>query len=169
MHRIVLTAILLFAAANFLTPAAIASDESVVTSAVPMPVVPEAPEGTECVADPDFMRLNHMKLLQHDRDLTMRDGNRSIDFSLKECVDCHVVRDAEGVAVTVDSPQHFCRSCHEYAAVKIDCFSCHASRPEIEDAIKLGQNPHQASVRDLVPQIDWTSQTGASKAEVGNE
>jgi len=160
---------LLFAAASFVVPAAIASDEnaSSVPSSVPMPNIPEAPEGTECVADPDFMRLNHMNLLQHDRDLTMRDGNRAIDYSLKECVDCHVVRDAEGVPVTVDSPEHFCVSCHEYAAVSIDCFSCHASRPEIEDAIKLGIDPHQASVRDLVPEIDWTA--GNKEGEVGNE
>jgi hypothetical protein len=24
---------------------------------------------------------------------------------------------------------HFCQSCHNYAAVKIDCFECHSSKP----------------------------------------
>jgi len=33
------------------------------------------------------------------------------------------------VPVTVDDPQHFCRTCHDYAAVRPDCFQCHASRP----------------------------------------
>ncbi len=26
--------------------------------------------------------------------------------------------------------QGFCQSCHSYASVKIDCFECHASKPE---------------------------------------
>ena len=28
--------------------------------------------------------------------------------------------------------QQFCASCHEYTAVKVDCFQCHASKPEEE-------------------------------------
>ena len=37
---------------------------------------------------------------------------------------------ADGKAVSYASPQHFCRTCHIYAAVSVDCFECHASRPE---------------------------------------
>jgi len=77
-----------------------------------------------------FWRKNHMKLLVHDRDLTMRKGDRSIRASLKECIQCHAVKDEQGQAVGVDDPRHFCRACHDFAAVKVDCFMCHNSKPE---------------------------------------
>lgn len=94
-----------------------------------LPVIPEG-QGARCVEDTDFMRRNHMDLLEHQRDETMLKGVRTKKYSLKECLDCHVVYGADEVAVTASSPSHFCRSCHDYAAVSIDCFECHASRPE---------------------------------------
>lgn len=94
-----------------------------------LPVIPEG-QGTSCVEDTEFMRRNHMDLLKHQRDETMLKGVRTKKYSLKECLDCHVVYGPDEVAVTVSSPSHFCRSCHDYAAVNIDCFDCHASRPE---------------------------------------
>ena len=57
----------------------------------------------------------------------------SIPVSSKECVDCHAVPGPDAMALTVASPKHFFRSCHDYAAVKIDCFDCHASRPQPGD------------------------------------
>ena len=87
-------------------------------------------KGDTCVADPQFMRLNHMDMLKHDRDKTVHEGQRDIQYSLKECIACHAVNDEQGKTITVAEPEHFCRSCHDYAAVKIDCFQCHASRPE---------------------------------------
>jgi predicted CXXCH cytochrome family protein len=99
---------------------------------VPMPVIP-AGQGEACVADNDFMRRNHMDMLVHQRDETVFKGLRDEAFSLKDCISCHVVRDADARAVTVSDPRHFCRSCHDYAAVSIDCFQCHASRPESID------------------------------------
>jgi len=102
------------------------------TGRVPVPVIPMG-QGDSCVEDTDFMRRNHMDLLQHQRDETVRDGIRTQQYSLKECIDCHVVSGEDAVPVTVTSPDHFCRSCHDYAAVKIDCFQCHASRPEPGD------------------------------------
>ena len=96
---------------------------------VPMPVIPLG-KGEQCVKDTDFMRRNHMSLLIHERDETVHEGVRGEPYSLKECIRCHAVADQDGTAVTVSSQQHFCRSCHDYAAVKIDCFQCHASRPE---------------------------------------
>lgn len=77
-----------------------------------------------------YWRKNHMDLLRHDRDLTMRFGNREIGASLKACFDCHAVQDDDGQVVTIESEKHFCRTCHDYAAVKVDCFSCHRSTPE---------------------------------------
>ena len=101
------------------------------TGDVPYPDIPKG-QGEACVEDTDFMRRNHMSLLMHQRDDTMRKGIRSEQHSLKECLDCHAVPGSDSIPVTIEDPKHFCRSCHDYAAVKIDCFQCHASRPEQE-------------------------------------
>ena len=98
--------------------------------AMVQPVVPRA-EGT-CVAPKEVMRRQHMSMLKHGRDVIVRDGDRAGATALTTCIACHAVRGADGKPVTVASPQHFCRSCHDYAAVKIDCFECHASRPEAD-------------------------------------
>ena len=94
-------------------------------------LVPHPPKGRgeRCVADTSYMRRYHMIMLKHERDETVHEGVRGGKFSIKECVDCHAVRGADGKPVSYESPQHFCRSCHDYAAVSIDCFECHASRP----------------------------------------
>ena len=93
-----------------------------------LPVIPMG-RGEACVEDTDFMRRNHMELLNHQRDEAVLKGVRSEQYSLQECLSCHAVYGADAIPVTVTSPAHFCRSCHDYAAVSIDCFQCHASRP----------------------------------------
>ena len=98
---------------------------------VPYPDISRG-KGATCVEDTDFMRRNHMKLLMHQRDDTMHKGIRSKQHSLKECIDCHAVPGSDSKPVTVNDPKHFCRACHDYAAVNIDCFQCHASRPSPE-------------------------------------
>lgn len=100
------------------------------------PVIPKAlgdphPEGN------DFMRINHMKLMRHDRDETVRLGNRDIEYSIKECVACHVVAGPDALPIAADDNQHFCSACHVYAAVKIDCFQCHNSKPDENIQIRL--------------------------------
>jgi predicted CXXCH cytochrome family protein len=90
---------------------------------------PARGQGEHCVADTAWMRRNHPSVLMHQRDATVHDGIRTPRFSLKGCINCHAVKGADGKPVTVASPQHFCRTCHDYAAVQIDCFECHASRP----------------------------------------
>lgn len=107
-----------------------AGEEESESSRVPVPEIP-AGQGENCVEDTDFMRRNHMTLLMHQRDDTMLRGIRLKRHSLKECVSCHAVEGSDAVAVTFASDKHFCRSCHDYAAVKIDCFQCHASRPDV--------------------------------------
>jgi predicted CXXCH cytochrome family protein len=97
---------------------------------VPVPEIVRG-QGESCVEDTDFMRRNHMDLLLHQRDETVLQGMRGERHSLKECVSCHAIEGADSLPLTAASPQHFCRSCHDYAAVKIDCFDCHASRPEV--------------------------------------
>jgi [DsrC]-trisulfide reductase subunit J len=95
---------------------------------------PARGRGDKCVADTDWMRRNHMTVLMHQRDNTVHEGLRTPRFSLKGCIDCHAVNGADGKPVTVASEKHFCRTCHDYAAVHIDCFECHASRPEAKTA-----------------------------------
>jgi hypothetical protein len=77
--------------------------------------------GEASVAPTDEMRRDHMKMLFHQRDRTLRQGVREPRFSLKGCIDCH----ADAKTCSVLGRDGFCSSCHEYAAVKIDCFECH--------------------------------------------
>lgn len=93
-----------------------------------LPAVPQG-KGETCVEPTDVMRRDHMKLLMHQRDETMHEGIRTKKYSLKECIECHVQPGPDGQVARIDSPDHFCNSCHSYAAVKIDCFDCHADRP----------------------------------------
>jgi len=108
-----------------------AVEENSAARGVPLPVIPRG-QGENCVEDTDFMRRNHMTVLKHQRDETLLKGIRSKQHSLKECVSCHAVMGPDAIPVTAASPKHFCRSCHDYAAVNIDCFQCHASRPPLE-------------------------------------
>ncbi len=93
----------------------------------PMPVIPKG-KGTSCVLPTDIMRTTHMLVIRDQRDETMRRGVRTKQFSLKGCIDCHAVPGPDKRPVSFASPKHFCRACHDYAAVRIDCFQCHASR-----------------------------------------
>ena len=117
----------------------------------PLPTIEPAAKGEQCVADPEFMRRNHMDLLKHQRDDTVFRGIRSAGppqaagaasggrseasggptsgsarNSLKECIACHASSKTGSVAKT---ETNFCVSCHSYAAVKIDCFECHTAKP----------------------------------------
>ena len=111
----------------------------------PMPDIPKAAKGEQCVEDTDFMRRNHMDLLSHQRDKTMRKGIRTKKHSLKECFSCHVVKGKDNKPVTVSDPKHFCRECHDYAAVSIDCFQCHTSVPGGKE---LGGGKTKGKMRD---------------------
>ncbi len=97
-------------------------------SRVSQPVI-EAARGGQCVADTAFMRRNHMQLLKHQRDDTLRSGIRTGQYSLKTCIDCHASKTTNSVAA---SDTNFCQSCHSYAAVKIDCFECHTNKPQVK-------------------------------------
>ncbi len=107
--------------------------------------VPAPPKGKgdRCVADTDFMRRYHMTLLDHQRDGTVYEGIRTKRFSLKNCIACHAVEGPDARPVTIKSPKHFCRVCHDYAAVRIDCFECHTSRPEPGKAAGLADSEKQ--------------------------
>jgi hypothetical protein len=99
---------------------------------VPMPNLPAPAHGSSCVQDPAWMKKNHMDLLNHDRDKTMRLGERGkeVKGSIKACINCHVTPDKKGNYPAITSSEHFCNACHAYVAVKLDCFECHASKPQ---------------------------------------
>lgn len=101
---------------------------------VPLPNVPPVPaeKGTQCVEDTDVMRRNHMEFILHQRDDTMHRGIRTEKYSLKGCIDCHVNPIEGGSYPEYGSEDHFCSSCHTFAAVNIDCFQCHNDEPEAE-------------------------------------
>ncbi|MEK7875942.1 MAG: hypothetical protein AAB325_07130 [Pseudomonadota bacterium] len=113
---------LLLVAALAIAAPVIAAD----ATRVPRPVI-EAGKGEQCVESTDFMRRNHMELLKHQRDATTHQGIRTRNHSLNGCIECHASRKNNSV---VGSDQNFCQSCHSYAAVKLDCFECHASKPK---------------------------------------
>ncbi len=83
----------------------------------------ETPRGERCIADAAQMRRNHMRHLIHQRDATVRDGQRAAKQGLTDCIECHAGEKTGSVL----GETGFCESCHRYAAVKIDCFECHSS------------------------------------------
>ena len=94
--------------------------------AVPSPGKPARAE--QCVEPIEIMRRDHMKLLDHQRDETVINGERDSKYSLVGCMNCHNPASESGEVVRYEDPQHFCAECHAYASVKIDCFECHADR-----------------------------------------
>ncbi|MCR4303243.1 MAG: hypothetical protein NUV63_03300 [Gallionella sp.] len=82
-------------------------------------------KGGQCVKEPLWMRKNHMHLLLHQRDETVRKGIRDEKITLKNCIECHASTRDDSVIARDDS---FCVGCHRYEAVKIDCFECHSGK-----------------------------------------
>ncbi len=129
------------------------ADESTVRP--PAPVIPKG-KGDHCVRDTAFMRRYHMTMLKHQRDDTVHEGLRDGDFSIKACVTCHAVNGADGEPVGYSDPKHFCRSCHAYAAVSIDCFECHQSKPAPQ--AEAAEAPLPADERDLAALAAYLSE-----------
>lgn len=87
----------------------------------------------QCVEPREFMRREHMVLLNNWRDSVVRDKNRrysseasgkTFNMSLQnECMQCH------------SSKKNFCDKCHTYMAVKPFCWDCHIEPKEKEGSI----------------------------------
>ncbi len=86
----------------------------------PQPVLPAHEK--QCVEGTEYMKANHMDLLNQWRDQVVREGAREYiasdgkkyDISLsRTCMKCHTSR------------KDFCTACHDYAGVKPYCWSCH--------------------------------------------
>ncbi len=120
----------------------------------PSPEIPKAKaKATEeygCVAPVKYMRKNHMRELLHQRDETLREGVRTRKFSLAECINCHVTQDTKtGQMPKFGDDNHFCSSCHNYASVSVDCFSCHNDQPQQSEylhSFSSDNNPHHGKI-----------------------
>ena len=97
------------------------------------PVIEQA-RGEKCVEPPGVMRRQHWEFLKHQRDDTVHGGIRGAKYSLKSCVACHASLETNSVTA---AKTNFCVSCHVYTAVKIDCFECHANRPDLTNTAFL--------------------------------
>jgi hypothetical protein len=89
-------------------------------SRVPEPEI--AANETQCVESADYMRQNHMHLLEQWRQMVVRDGEHTYvasdgqeyEISLTDtCLKCH------------SNKEEFCDQCHDYAGVKPNCWDCH--------------------------------------------
>lgn len=87
------------------------------------PDLPKVEGEKTCVMDVDYMKANHMDLLNVWRDEVVREGDRGFtspetgrkfNKSLtNECLGCH------------KSKEEFCQKCHDYAGVEVYCWDCH--------------------------------------------
>lgn len=85
----------------------------------------------ECVESKEYMRAEHMQLLNNWRDSVVRQMDRQyvsmtsgkrFDMSLQNgCLHCH------------SNKKHFCDQCHNYMAVTPYCFDCHIQPTEKEE------------------------------------
>ncbi|MEW6109586.1 MAG: sulfate reduction electron transfer complex DsrMKJOP subunit DsrJ [Nitrospirota bacterium] len=81
----------------------------------------------ECIESKEFMRPNHMQMLNGWRDSVVRNGDRiyvnstgkSFNMSLQNtCMHCH------------SNKKDFCDKCHNYMAVVPYCWDCHIAPKE---------------------------------------
>ena len=104
-------------------------------SRVQLPQTPVA-KGDKCVEPIDVIRRNHMDLLKHQRNESVGNISSESRYSFKGCIDCHVLPNSDGNYPKIGGRDHFCSSCHQYVGVRIDCFECHATRPD-EDQLAV--------------------------------
>ena len=95
-------------------------------------VTPEVPmgRGGQCVEPIEIMRRDHFEFIKHQRDQTVYHGIRGSKHSLAGCIDCHASKGTDGEFLPINAEGQFCQTCHTYAAVKIDCFTCPATVPD---------------------------------------
>jgi hypothetical protein len=85
----------------------------------------------ECVESKEFMRADHMQLLNDWRDAVVRQDNRGylsdashqrFNMSLQNtCMNCH------------SNKKKFCDECHTYMSVTPYCWDCHIQPKEKEE------------------------------------
>ena len=89
----------------------------------------KAKEAKECIRPTQFMRAEHMQILNDWRNTVVRDAKRmyvnekgqEFNMSLSNtCLDCH------------SNKADFCDKCHTYASVTPYCWDCHIEKPQGE-------------------------------------
>ncbi|ABW66262.1 sulfate reduction electron transfer complex DsrMKJOP subunit DsrJ [Desulfosudis oleivorans] len=85
----------------------------------------KAKEAKVCVESTDYMKTEHMQLLDLWRDAVVRKAERAyvnssgktFDMSLTNtCLDCHA------------NKAEFCDRCHNYSSVRPYCWDCHNTK-----------------------------------------
>ncbi len=109
----------------------------------PLPAPAKAFKGDECVEPVAVIRREHGNYLLRQRDETVQQGIRGNKYSLRGCIECHAVPDKAAGGERTVVP--FCGECHQYAAVTIDCFSCHTTKPEAVKATGVMPPGHRPS------------------------
>jgi len=94
----------------------------------PDPILTEKAKAAKmCVRSTDYMKAEHMQLLDYWRDSVVREGQRvyvnpdgkEYEMSLSNtCLDCH------------SNKAEFCDKCHDYASVRPYCWDCHIDNPK---------------------------------------
>ncbi len=98
----------------------------------PMPKLELPKIEKKCVEPKEFMRENHMQLLddwrlevvrQDDREYVSKEyGKKYLKSLTRTCLDCH------------ENKKKFCDRCHTYTGVAPYCWTCHVA-PEVEEKI----------------------------------
>ena len=87
----------------------------------------KAKAAEQCVRSTDFMKREHMKVLDLWRHTVVRNGQRVYvnpqgkEFTMSltnTCLDCH------------SNKAEFCDRCHNYASVRPYCWDCHIDNPK---------------------------------------
>jgi len=131
---------------------------NVTLAETPFPTINEpSDESLKCIHPEDEMRRNHMKYILHERDETMHEGIRDEPGSLAACINCHVEPNAQGEIADIESDEHFCHGCHQYASVQIDCFQCHADRPQKY----IKRSEHSSSIKQQLQRTLANSELAA--------
>ncbi len=81
----------------------------------------------ECVMPKEYMKAEHMQLLdvwrhavvRNDESIFINPSGKEFTMSLSNtCLDCH------------SNKAEFCDKCHDYASVRPYCFDCHIDNPK---------------------------------------
>ena len=92
----------------------------------------EAMAEKKCVESKEFMRKEHMQMLNNWRDEVVREGKRfrveadgkELEKSLqKTCMKCHA------------NKKEFCDTCHTYASISPYCWDCHVAPKEPKESL----------------------------------
>ena len=90
----------------------------------------KAKEAKVCVADTEYMRSSHMRLLDEWRHSVVRDGERYYTAANGKvyykslqvtCMECH------------SNKSKFCDQCHDYMGVVPYCWDCHIQPKENQE------------------------------------